>query len=257
MKGFGLRLRDRPEILWSPIVLVALLAVWWAVTAARVVSPFVLPAPGAVAEALGLLIGSDWFYEHLWVTSLEAGLGFVIGSALSFVLGLIVATSQPLRVMLQPYIVAFQVTPKIALAPVFVIWLGFGMESKVAVSISLSFFPVFIGTVAGFHNVSPNALWLMQSLRASQGQVLTMLRLRAAMPFIFAGLKTSVTLALIGAVVAESVTARAGLGTLLDEFSASVQMALLWATAAIIGLLGLVFYGTVALFNRRIVWWEP
>lgn len=232
------------------------LSVWSAATYSRSVSPFILPPPSEIAVGVWTLVSAEWFPNHLWVTLQETVVGFVLAALTGFLLGALLSYSRLARQVSYPYILGFQVTPKVALTPIFIIWLGFGIESKIAVAFSLSFFPVLINTMVGFDAVSTNSRWLMRSLGASRLQTARMLALPSALPFVFAGLKASVTLALIGAIVAETVTSRAGLGNLLVEFGSSLHIQLVWATTFIVATLGLLLFAIVVLAERRIAWWH-
>jgi NitT/TauT family transport system permease protein len=158
--------------------------------------------------------------------------------------------------VIYPYVVAFQVMPKVVLAPIFITWFGFGMESKVVMAIAISFFPVVINTVVGLESVQENELLLMRSLVATKSQIFWKLAWPTALPAIFAGLKTSLTLALIGALVAEFVTAKEGLGTLITTFSFELKVYLVFAVIVVVSLLGLLLYGIMEFLERRIVFWR-
>jgi NitT/TauT family transport system permease protein len=146
--------------------------------------------------------------------------------------------------------------PKVVLAPIFITWFGFGIESKIVMAIAISFFPVVINTVVGLESVEENAALLMRSLAASRSQVFWKLAWPTALPSIFAGLKTSLTLALIGALVAEFVTAKDGLGTLITTFSFELKVYLVFAVIIVVSLLGLVMYGLMEYLERKIVFWR-
>jgi NitT/TauT family transport system permease protein len=236
--------------------LVAILTLWYWANASRSVSSLLLPAPLAVAEGLVMLLTSAFFYEHLRATALEAVTGFALAMVAGVTLAVTLSHSKFLERIAAPYIVVFQVLPKVALAPLLVIWLGFGFESKIALSAAIAFFPILVNTMKGIDRVPVNSLRLMRSLSASRPQIFTMLTVPIALPYVFAGMRAAVTLALIGAVVGEFVTAREGLGKLLVTFSSNAQQPLVWATTAVIGALGLILYGVVVLFARRVVWWK-
>lgn len=240
----------------SVATLVAILGLWYWANATRAVSRLLLPAPAAVAEGLVTLVTSEFFYTHLWATAVEAVVGFALAVTAGTLLAVALAQSRFLERVAAPYIVVFQVLPKVALAPVLVIWLGFGYELKIALSAAIAFFPILVGTMKGIDRVPANSQRLMRSLSASRRQVFTMLTVPVALPYLFAGMRSAATLALIGAVVGEFVTAREGLGKLLVTFSSNAQQPLVWATTAVIGALGLVLYGTVVLVSRRVVWWR-
>lgn len=243
--------------LLSLAVFVALLALWQWASTVRIISPLLLPSPLAIGNGLVTLLTSPFYYEHIATTAYEATVGFAIGAVVGITVAVVLTHLPTVGRFASPYIVAFQVLPKVALAPLLVIWLGFGVESKIALSIAISFFPILISTMKGIERVPANAARLMRSLGASRRQIFLMLTLRVAMPYMFAGLRAGVTLALIGAVVGEFVTARVGLGKLLTIFAGNAQQPLVWATTVVIGALGLTLYGIVALAGRRLVWWRP
>jgi NitT/TauT family transport system permease protein len=250
------RASARPELILSPLVLVVALLIWTFVTETRMVSSILLPSPAMVAAGIGSLVTAEWFPNHLVTTAIEMVAGFSLASLGAFATGVILAHIPLVRRVLYPYLVVFQVMPMVVLAPVIVIWFGFGIESKVVVAVTTAFFVVLVNTLAGIDRVPRNSQLLMRSLVASRRQEFVMLTLPASLPYVFAGLKTAATLALIGALVGEFVTARAGLGRLLTQFSFALKQDLVFATVFVVGALGVVMYGAVALLERRIVWWK-
>ena len=247
----------KPELILSPLVLVAGLAVWAFVTENHLVSAIVLPSPFRVADGLVTLVTAPWFPQHFLTTAIEMLAGFWLASISAFATGVILAHIPLVRRVMYPFMVVFQVMPMVVLAPVIVIWFGFGIESKVVVAVTTAFFVVLVNTLAGIDAVHRNALLLMRSLVASKRQIFFMLTLPSSLPYVFAGLKTAATLALIGALVGEFVTARQGLGRLLTQFSFALKQDLVFATVLMVGLLGVLMYGGVALLQRRLVWWKP
>jgi NitT/TauT family transport system permease protein len=229
---------------------------WEVVARAGLVSPLVLPAPSRVWDGLVILFTADWFPQHVWVTTAETLLGFFIGGVAAIALGIVMVNIRLFKEVIYPYVVAFQVMPKVVLAPIFITWFGFGMESKVVMAIAISFFPVVINTVVGLESVEENELLLMRSLVASKNQVFWKLAWPTALPSIFAGLKTSLTLALIGALVAEFVTAKDGLGTLITTFSFELKVYLVFAVIVVVSVLGLLLYGIMEVLERKIVFWR-
>jgi NitT/TauT family transport system permease protein len=168
-----------------------------------------------------------------------------------------VTQSRIVRRYAMPYIVFFQVLPKVVLAPVFIAWLGFGLGPKIMLAAAISFFAVLSNAIKGIEQVPENSLRLMRSLTASRRQTVRMLVLPSTLPYLFAGLRSGVTLALIGAVVAEFVTARQGLGRLVTTFSANFQREEMWAATVSIGIVGLLLYGSIALLGYFLVRWRP
>lgn len=249
-------LRARVELILFVGVFLALMLVWELLSVAEVIPSIILPAPTAIAQALVMLVTAEWFPEHLWATAFETVAGFVVGSVLGVVLGILLANIALFRKIAYPYIIAFQVMPKVVLAPIFLTWFGFGWNSKIAMAAAIAFFPVVVNTVLGLESVEENAVLLMRSLVASKWQTFTKLAFPNALPAIFAGLETSATIALIGALVAEFVTARQGLGLLLTTFNFEMKMALVFAVIVVVSLVGLALYGVVAYAQHKIVFWH-
>lgn len=253
MKGL---LREHPGVVLSPLSLVAIIIVWEIVARAGLVSPLVLPSPSRVWDGLVILFRADWFPQHVWLTTAETLIGFAIGGVAAIALGIVMVNLRLFKEIVYPYVVAFQVMPKVVLAPIFITWFGFGMESKVVMAIAISFFPVVINTVVGLESVPENEFLLMRSLVASKSQIFWKLAWPTALPSIFAGLKTSLTLALIGALVAEFVTAKEGLGTLITTFSFELKVYLVFAVIVVVSALGLLLYGIMEFLERKIVFWR-
>lgn len=246
----------RAATILSPVSFLLILIAWEVVARAGWVSPLVLPAPSRVWDGLVILFTADWFPQHVWYTTAETLIGFFAGGVVAIALGIVMVNVPLFKEVIYPYVVGFQVMPKVVLAPIFITWFGFGMESKIVMAIAISFFPVVINTVVGLESVEENELLLMRSLCASRSQVFWKLAWPTALPSIFAGLKTSLTLALIGALVAEFVTAKEGLGTLITTFSFELKVYLVFAVIVIVSVLGLVLYGIMELLERKIVYWR-
>lgn len=251
-------LRDSKALGAVPAIVffVVVIGVWEAVSRSDMVSDLILPAPSAVAVAFGDLFSSGIVWPHLRVTVTETLLGFVIGSGGGFLLGTFAAWSVIFRRVVSPYVITFQVTPRVAMAPIFLTWFGFGMTSKVVLAATICFFPVFINTVTGLVNIDEDAMELFQSLKANRRQVFVNLSLPSALPVVFAGLKTGMTLALIGAIVAEFVGASEGLGLLIDQFNFQLATDAAFAVVLLLAIVGLILYGIVELLDRKIVFWQ-
>ena len=249
-------LQQRPGLVLSPLSFVLLIVVWEATSRAGLVAPIVLPPPSRVWDGLVILFTAPWFPQHVWLTTAETLIGFVLGGVAAILLGIVMVNMPLFKEVIYPYVVAFQVMPKVVLAPIFITWFGFGIESKIVMAIAISFFPVVINTVVGLESVEENASLLMRSFVASRRQVFWKLAWPTALPSIFAGLKTSLTLALIGALVAEFVTAKEGLGTLITTFSFELKVYLVFAVIIVVSVLGLLLYGLMEYLERKIVFWR-
>jgi NitT/TauT family transport system permease protein len=252
--------RRLSSMVWTIIIVLAPLVVfliaWDLAVRAELVHSVLLPAPIDVLYALIEELTGGLLADHVWATVVETLVGFVIAVVGGFTVGSLLAIFAGLRTSFYPYIVVFQALPKVALAPLFVAWLGFGMSSKVGLAAAIAFFPVLINTMVGLQSVPADARMLMRSLVASRTRTFFSLSLPFALPSIFAGIKTSMTLALIGAIVAEFVGARKGLAVLIDSYSFQFRMSSVYAVLIILSFIGLVLYGLVEYADKRIVYWR-
>jgi len=222
----------------------------------EVLNDIIVPRPTDVVSALIATFSEGFFYGHLWVTTLEVLIGFVVGTLLGFGLGALLGISRRARAISYPYIVAFQGLPNIVLAPVFITIFGFGIESKIVMAIAISFFPVLINTMAGLTGVDPQARRLMRSLSASDWHIFTKLSLPSSLPLIFAGIKTGLTLALVGAIVGEFVGAESGLGYLLDVYSYQLEIPRVWAITTVLAVMGVILLLFIEWVDRKVVFWQ-
>ena len=253
-------LRRYPQFTISPAILAALLAAWWLATDVLGAPAYVLPPPEDVLRALTAgLSRSPWdnasYWYHAGITVWEALLGFAIGSALGALLGLVLSHWPLLGRSWYPYIVGFQSLPKVALAPLMVVWFGFGLEGKVFITAIIAFFPVLVNTMAGYQAVEPERIELAHSCDASEWHLLTKIIIPSCLPFLFAGLGVASVLSILGAVVGEFVGARAGLGMLLMQYNQSMEIAPLFAVILLLGIIGFLMNHTVGLFERRYCFW--
>jgi NitT/TauT family transport system permease protein len=215
---------------------------------------FVLPGPVVVADRWRLALEQGTFTPHLVTTLTEILLGLVLGVSVGLVLGLLLARSALADRLLSPYIVAAQATPVLALAPVIVIWFGNGPTSKVLICALICCFPMAVATTVGLRSVDARLIEMARSVRASRRQLIRTVEVPAALPQIFGGLKVAVTLAVVGAIVAEWVGGDTGLGVLLNLARGSLfDTPLLFATLLTIALLGVALYLSVVLLERRLV----
>jgi NitT/TauT family transport system permease protein len=239
----------------SVVVLVVLITVWELIAQYEVVSHLVLPAPSAIGVAFIDLFAEGLVWRHLRITLYETLVGFTVGAGAAFVLAVLSSFWTPFRRIVSPYMIVLQVTPRIALAPVFITWFGFGTMPKIVMAATICFFPVFINTLTGLLTVDEEALEMFRSMRANKRQIFTQLTLPSAMPVTFAGLKTGMTLALIGAIVAEFVGTSVGLGLLIDTFTFQLRMDASFAVLMLLALVGLALYGAMEFLDRRVVFW--
>ncbi|MDY6995436.1 MAG: ABC transporter permease [Actinomycetota bacterium] len=242
---------------WPPTaVILAILAVWELVVSLDWVNPIILPPPSAIATSLAAMITEPFFWEAAQATITETLVGFAIGVAAAWVLGTLLGMSDLARRGLYPIVVAFQITPRIAFAPIFLTWFGFGLESKIVMAATICFFPLLLNVLVGMETVDKDARTLMRSFGASRWQEYRELTLPSSLPLILAGVKNAVTLALIGAIVAEFVGASVGMGVLSKTFSFQLDVASSFAVIIALMFFGLALYGLVELIDKKLVYWR-
>jgi NitT/TauT family transport system permease protein len=239
------------------LLLVASLAVWEGAVRALKVPAFILPAPSQVGAALYRGAVTGIYLQHLWITLAETLLGFLLGSAVALLVGTAVAASPRTEYFLYPYIVMFQSMPKVALAPLVVVWFGLGLASKVVSAALIAFFPLLVNTIVGLRSADEDRVDLMRSLAATELQIFRMLRLPSALPFIMAGLEVAMVFALVGAIVAEFVGAEAGLGMLIQSRNFSMDVAGEFAILFILAVMGLLLNAALVSVRRRVLFWDP
>jgi NitT/TauT family transport system permease protein len=229
------------------LILAALVGGWE--LASTVYPPMLVPSPRATWRAF--VDGLDTIWQNTPPTLVEIALGFLAGSALGIALGALIAQSRWMEVVVRPYLVVAQAVPKIALAPVLIIFLGYGIGSKVGIAALIAFFPLLENTITGLRHVDPDSLRLFQSLGASRRQTFVKLRLFSALPMISAGLRIAAVLATLGAIVAEFVAGNKGLGALLVISLGTFSTPLMYATMVVLTLLAGVVYAMAQWLERK------
>lgn len=245
--GLGLRL----------LLIAATLVVWEAGVRIFSVPAFILPTPISIFIALYRGIASGLYLDHIGITLVETLLGFALGTVLAFTLGVAVALSRRTEYFLYPFIVMFQAMPKVALAPLVIIWFGLGITSKIVSAALVAFFPLMVNTIVGLRSAEEDRVNLMRSLAASRWQIFWMLQLPNAMPYIFAGLEIAMIFSLIGAIVGEFVGAQSGLGMLIQSMNFTMDVAGQFSVLLILSVLGLLLNGLVTQVRRRVLFWDP
>ncbi len=237
-------------------LLVVLLLLWQLVTALQLYPMFIIPPPGAVFAKFVAVAMDGSLLRHSLVTLQAVLAGLAAGVTVGVVLGYLIAHSSLLEDSLAPLIIGLQSTPIVAWAPLLVIWFGSGLTSKAITSALIVFFPTLVNTVVGLRNVPTSLRDLLRSQRATRWQTLTVLEIPAALPVLFGGLKISATLAVIGAVVGEFVSADAGLGFVItlarSRYDTPLVLVAVFALAAMARLL----YGAVTLLERHLLAWQ-
>jgi NitT/TauT family transport system permease protein len=232
----------------------ALLVLWQGVATFRLLPSFLVPRPTAVFEAMV----TQWhlLLQHTMVTALEVLLGFALAVAIGIPIGWLIVSFSFLERTLYPLMVAFQAVPKVALGPLFVLALGYGVLPKVLLALLVAFFPIAAGSAVGFASLDAGWFLLMRSMRANRLQTFLKLQIPAGLPSIFGGLKVGVTLAVVGAVVAEFIGADAGLSYLLLIANSNRDTATEFACLILLSLMGVIFYALVALAEAIAVPWR-
>ena len=250
----GRRLRD-----WVPAAafLVLGLVAWQVLVSVLSIQRFLLPKPTQIASAFWNERHSLW--SAGWFTFQEAVGGFVIGSAVAILVGLVLARWKPLRSAVMPYAIAANAVPIIAFAPITNAWFSpLSKSSKIAIAAVLCFFPVLVNTIRGLTSVRPESIELMRSYAAGEVEIFRRVRVPAALPYIFTALKVASVLAMIGAIVGEyfggSIEA---LGVQIKNSASLFQFETAWAAILVASLLGIAFYLAVALAERIVTRWQP
>jgi NitT/TauT family transport system permease protein len=242
------------------LLMVIFLLLWQLVYELRLISPIILPTPIETIFDLfyvgkNVLTG-QYMLVALWVTTKEVLLGFAIAIAIGFFFGLLVGETAFGERAVMPYLVAVNAMPKVAFAPLFVSWLGFGIASKVALSAFIAVFPVIVGTAAGLHAANENELMLFRTMGASRWQTLVKLKLPIGMPHFFAGLKNAAVLVVVGAVVGEFLGGGKGFGELIRVASSQLNTPRVFSLIIYLSLLGLATFWIVILLQRKLIFWH-
>jgi NitT/TauT family transport system permease protein len=243
------------DLVISGAALILFLAAWESIVRLLNVPEIVLPPPTSILEALRAIVMSGAVLSHLGVTVTEVLAGFSLGAVAALVLGTLIAQFRLVDRVVYPYVIALQAVPKVALAPLLVIWFGFGISSKILMTAVIAFFPILVNTIAGLRSVEQDRLDLMVALNASRWQIFRYVRLPTALPFIFAGLDVGIVLSVIGAIVGEFVGANAGLGYLLLVYNADLKIAAVFALLVILAALGIILHAIVQAVQKRVMFW--
>jgi NitT/TauT family transport system permease protein len=222
---------------------------------------YVLPSPRAVLVALADGLAQSptnraGFWYHLEDTLEATFAGFVIGSALGLVLAAAMAEFRPIERLLFPYIAAIQSLPKVAIAPLYVIWFGYQIESKIVMAATLAMFPVLLNALQGFLSVDRDRLELMASLDASRWQAFWLVKLPASLPLIFAGLNLGIVYALLGALVAEFIGAQRGMGVMVMQLQSVNDTAGVFAVLVVLAVVGYLLIASMRFIQHRVVFWS-
>lgn len=244
------------EYVMAPVGVIMFLGLWSAAVKIGQYPAFILPSPARVYDKFLLTLADGTLWRHTQVTLLEILVGLSVGLMVAITLGYVLAKSPLLERLLSPYIVASESIPIVALAPLLVIWFGFGGLSKALVCALIVFFPVLVNTVVGIRSVEQDLRELMYALQASRWQTFLMLEVPASLPVFFGGLKMAVTLAVIGAVVGEFVGANRGLGTLINIGRGVMDTPLIFVALFTLVFIAMSLYTAVVVIENHVLRWQ-
>jgi NitT/TauT family transport system permease protein len=246
---------------WVFLLSLVLLIGFWALYVEIAKPPsYILPSPGRVWQALSTGFtrgfgdkGGYWF--HLSATLFGALSGYLLGCTIGIVLGILVSEFKPVETVLLPYLVGLQSLPKVAIAPLIIIWFGFGQTSKIMLAGLLCFFPLLMNTYTGLKLVDRDYILLMRSLKANRWLLLTKVKFPAALPLIFAGLDISIVYCVLGAIVAEFVGSDAGVGVMILQAQFTNDTASVFAALIILGATGIILHMIIQTIGNKVVFW--
>jgi NitT/TauT family transport system ATP-binding protein len=260
-RGFFARLTRHYEYLLIPIGIAFVVSMWTALVRLTHLPEFILPLPKTVLGRFFSASREGLILTNFFITAYESLGGFFLGSALAFLFGYLLAKFKTAERLLSPYIVAMQAIPIVALAPLLIIWFGFGVQTKIFIAALVIFFPILINSIVGIRSADRETMELLTSLDAGPMQTFFKFELPSALPVLFGGLKVGITFSVIGAVVGEFLGASLGLGALVNMARASFDTALGFVSIILLGLMGILFYSAMSLieyiFLRRHMKREP
>ncbi len=248
-------LGERPELPLSIALFVVVIGGWELVVRWLDIPSLIVPTPSAIAVALWDGLASGTLSQHFAVTFFETMAGFAIGAAAGLALGALIGLFPLAEKTVYPYIVAFQTVPKVAIAPIIVIWFGYGVASKIVITATIAFFPVLANTIVGLRAAPRDQVELLIAFTASPWQIFWKLRVRQALPYILVGLDVAIVLSVIGAIVGEFVGSQSGLGFLILQRNFNMDMAGVFAILVVLSIMGVGLHAGVRVVQKRVVFW--
>lgn len=249
-------LARRPEIVLVPLLFVVVIGSWEMAVVFFKIPVYVLPPPSRILEVLVQGLRDGIYVENALYTISEALIGFLVAALAGLVLGSLVAQFTVVEKTLYPYLVAIQTMPKIAIAPLFIMWFGFGITSKITIAATVAFFPILVNVIYGLKSTEIARLELLRSLRASPLKQFLMVRLPSALPMIFAGLNVGIVFSLLGAIVGEFVGSRNGLGNLVMQMNANLDAAGVFAVLVVLSAIGVSLHLIMQFVQRKLLFWH-
>ncbi len=249
-----------PRWIAMTFVFVVFIGTWQLVTSLGLVSPIILPTPWETLEDMifvgGNLLAGGYLLAALWITILEVIYGFALAIAIGFSLGVLVGETAFGERAVMPYLVAIDTMPKVAFAPLFVAWLGFGIESKVALAAFIATFPIVVGTAAGLHSADENARMLFKTMGASRWQTLVKMKLPSGLPQVFTGLKIGAVGVMAGAITGEFLGGGQGFGEQIRVAASQLNTPRVFSLILYLSLVGLALFVFVQFVQRKVVFWH-
>jgi NitT/TauT family transport system permease protein len=244
-----------PETILAIILLVVFIGGWELIVRIFDVPNLILPAPSAIWLALLTTVAKHGFWQHVGVTLAETLGGFALGSSTGFVIGALVAQFRLLERTLYLYIIAFQAIPKVAIAPILLIWFGYGMASKIVITATIAFFPLLANTITGLRAAPADQIEMLRGFTATPAEVFRMVRIPQALPYIMVGLDVAMVLSVTGAIVGEFVGSQQGIGYLILQRTSDLNMAAVFALLLVLALIGIGLHLIIKVLQRQIVFW--
>jgi NitT/TauT family transport system permease protein len=243
---------------WAlPVASLALLLLAWeAATRSGAVDKLILPPISAVLRSLWIGLFGGTYWPHIGATLGQALAGYAIAVVFGVTIGAVIARFWVVERTVYPYLVALQTLPKVAVAPLIIVWFGYGISSKIVIVTLLSFFPVLVATIVGIKNCDTGRLDVMRALKANEWQIFWRVRLPSALPFIFAGLNVAAVLAILGSIIGEFVGSKMGLGNLILEANSQLDIAQVFSVLIILGAIGIGLHTLIQVAHRRLLFWS-
>ncbi len=238
----------------ATVISLAILALWQIAVVMLKIPEAILPTPVRIFDTM--VERSDLLLQHTWPTALQCIYGFLLAVVVGVGLGVLLAFSRLFRTGVYPLVIAFQVVPKVALAPLFIVWFGLGTTSRVLLAFVIAFFPMVVNTFAGIQSTDPVMIRMARSFSASRWTIFSKIEFPTALPYIFSGLKIGITFAVIGIIVAEFVTAQEGLGYLIVFSEGNVDTPMLMAAIFVLSVVGVILYALIVLLEKLVIRWD-
>ena len=241
----------------SLVLLAVFVAAWEFGPPALGIKSYIIPPLSSVLGGLVEMQASDRLLYHAQITTFEVVVGFLLGALFGMAVGYVLGISLTAEVVLSPYILGLQIAPKVAFAPLFVLWLGFGLEPRIVVAVLIVFFPIMVNVMTAVRGVDPDLVNLARSFRASRMQIFWKIEFPASMPALFAGLRIGATLAVIGVTVGEFAGGNTGVGYLIVLTAGAAETAKVFGAIIVLTLIGIVAYWLVIVVERRVLHYMP